>query len=92
MQQEDQRPYGDEMVRIQFSRRDCQAWSVKEQCRPARSQGRGSVVATGERNEVMQAAGQEQKTAAFKEKYRQRAGIEGRHAQGVSVFGLRTAR
>ncbi len=45
-----------------------------------------------DQHEVLQRARQRQVTAAFKQLYAARAGIEGCLSHGVRAFGLRTAR
>lgn len=82
---------GKEMINIQFAREDCRACPARPRCTTARN-GRRLSVRPKEQHRALQAARQFQATAAFKECYNARAGVEGTLSQGLRVCDLRHAR
>ena len=61
-------------------------------CTRAHTEPRTLTVRTQVYHEALQAARQYQMTEAFKERYADRAGIEGTLSQGGRAFGLRRSR
>jgi transposase len=84
--------YGMEIVYIQFHQKDCAVCPVREDCTQTKSKRRTITVNAQPYHEALQAARARQKTEAFKEQYRARAGIEGTISQGVRGMDLRRAR
>jgi transposase len=84
---------GESVVQILFAKAVCQICSVRSACTDAQATGRSMTLRfPKERHELLLAARQRQQTAAFKELYRRRAGIEGTFAQTTRNAGLRRAR
>ncbi len=77
---------------VRFGRKDCTPCSLRPRCTRAKREPRIVWLQARERFETLQGARRHQKTAAFRESYAARAGIEGTHAQGVSRCGLRRCR
>jgi Transposase DDE domain len=82
---------GKEMINIQFARQDCQVCPQRARCTTART-GRRLSVRPKEQHFALRAARQFQATAAFKERYDVRAGVEGTPSQGLRLCDLRHAR
>jgi IS5 family transposase len=70
--------------------KDCKPCPLKEHCTQAPR--RAISVRIKEHHQALQEARTRQKGAAFREKYRNRSGIEGTISQGVRAFGLRRSR
>lgn len=84
--------YGHEYIEARFAPADCRACPQRSRCTRSK---RGVRVVTFKPQaiyETLQAARERQETEAFKEKYKQRAGIEGTISQGTRTFGLRRSR
>lgn len=80
-----------EVVMANFSRRDCLPCSHRHRC--VRGQGARRLTFRPQKQHLaLQAARERQATAAFQERYRMRAGVEGAISQGVRTFGLRHTR
>ena len=90
--QPDQDVTGQEVIQIRFAKKDCQACPMRPACTRAHTEPRTLTVRTQVYHEALQAARQYQMTEAFKERYADRAGIEGTLSQGVRAFGLRRSR
>lgn len=82
--------YDNEVIKIKFSMKDCQACALKAHCTTASR--RTITVRVQPHYEALQQARARQKDPAFWEKYRTRSGIEGTISQGVRAFGLRRSR
>jgi transposase len=82
---------GKEMINIQFDGRGCAACPQRARCTTARH-GRRLSVRPQEQHLALQAARQFQTSAAFREHYNARAGVEGTVSQGVRRCELRRAR
>jgi transposase len=81
---------GTQAIQVHFRQADCQACLVRAQC--TRASRRSLTLLPHAQHEARQAALERQPTAAFREQYRQRAGIEGTISQAVRRTGLRRAR
>jgi transposase len=85
--------HGGEVIRIRFARRDCASCPARDRCTRSTTAGRTlTLLPTMEQQQARQAAQERQETAAFREQYQQRAGIEGTISQGVRRVGLRHTR
>lgn len=84
---------GGQVVRIRFARADCQDCPARPRCTTSRTAGRTlTLPPTAAQYHACQEARQRQETAAFREQYRHRAGIEGTISQAIRRTGLRQAR
>ncbi|HEV2457917.1 MAG TPA: transposase, partial [Ktedonobacterales bacterium] len=84
---------GESIVQVFFAKQTCQACPVRSRCTDARSTGRSMTLRFPQaRYEMLQAARLRQQTAAFKDLYRFRSGIEGTFSQATRNTGLRRAR
>ena len=79
-------------IQVHFRREDCQACGVRAQCTRRTREPRELVLQPQAEHTALQAARRRQTTAAFKEQYALRAGIEATHAQGIRRCGLRQCR
>lgn len=83
---------GRSSVAIRFAGSSCGACAVRAQCLGSARGARSLLVHERAHYEALQAARQRQRTEAFKERYAERAGIEGTISQGVRVSDLRRSR
>jgi len=83
---------GQPLINIAFARADCHACPLRPSCTRSDRDPRWLTVRPQDQHVALQAARQRQGTAAFKERYAARAGIEGTISQGTRAFGLRHAR
>lgn len=81
-----------DVIRAQFSKKDCLACPVRSSCTRATVNPRQIVFRQQEHHEAIQAARKRQTTQEFKDRYAGRAGIEGTISQGVRAFDLRVCR
>jgi transposase len=79
-------------IRVQFASQDCSPCPVRSHCTRAKVAPRELVLLPREQYEALRAAKQHQDTAAFREEYAMRAGIESTHAQGMRRSDLRRTR
>jgi len=84
--------HGHEVIHIGFARAACRACPRRAQCTRARAGPRAITVRPEAQQRALQAARQQQTTAAFQAAYHARAGVEGTLSQGVRVAHLRRAR
>jgi transposase len=77
---------------VEFAREDCQACPARAVCTRAQQQGRRVGLPPQAQYEALGAARTWYGSAAGKEGYQRRAGVEGTLSQGVRAFGLRCAR
>ncbi len=84
--------YGTPLIYVRFAKEDCRICSQRGQCTHARENPRTLSLLVKEQHVALQHGRQQQTTAAFKAKYRRRAGIEGAISQGTRAFGLRHTR
>lgn len=83
---------GQPMVTVHFHSDDCTACPARQLCTKAKTAPRTLRFFAQDPYLALETARQRQETEAFKEKYKQRAGIEGTISQGVRACGLRYAR
>jgi transposase len=79
-----------EVIKIKFSQRDCQACASRPAC--TRAKRRTITVRPQDHYLSLQAARQREQTAVYKAEYAKRAGLEGTISQAVRAFGARHAR
>jgi len=84
--------HGQAVIRVTFHPRDCAACPCRAQCTRAARGPRKLGLRPREQHAMLQATRRHQQTAAFKEEYAARAGVEGTLSQGVRVCDLRQAR
>ena len=78
---------------VRFARRDCLECKSRALCTRSKEEPRHlTLLPNKAEHEVVQAARARQKTAEWKGKYDERAGIEGTFSRATSVLGLRRAR
>ncbi len=75
-----------------FARRDCTPCSSRAQCTRAARDPRALTLLPRDQYEALHAVQRAQTTAAFREAYAARAGIESTHAQAIRRSGLRRCR
>lgn len=80
-----------ERMEIVFAREVCAACPVHEDCTRSQTTGRVLHVRPKEAYEVLATRREEQQTAAFRQAYATRSGIEGTLSQAVRGMGLRRA-
>ena len=80
------------VIQIRFSTTDCTPCATRNRCTRSQTSARVLTFKPQAQYEALQTARQQQKTAAFKERYKTRAGVEGTISQGTRAFGLRRAR
>jgi transposase len=85
-------PDYEHVIHVRFPRAACQACTARARCTHTQKDGRTLTFLPQPLWEVQQTRRQEQKTPAFRAKYKVRAGVEGTISQGVRAFGLRHAR
>lgn len=78
------------VIRITFSRRDCQACPVRTQCTDGTR--RTITIRPRDQHEALMQRRAQQETTEFRATYAKRAGIEGTVSQGVRCCGLRRSR
>jgi transposase len=83
-------PRGNDILKIEFSPRDCQACPSRAQC--TQGKRRSLTVRPHDQYLALQAARAREKSEEFKAEYARRAGIEGTISEGVRASGLRRAR
>jgi transposase len=81
---------GKPVIKVKFSQTDCKACPSRASCTGGTR--RTMTLQPRERMQALLTARQREDTAAFKDTYRQRAGIEGTHSQGTRTMGLRRSR
>ena len=84
--------HGQTVVRISFPLGACARCPARVQCTQATSTGRKLTVRPQAVQAALEAAREQQQTAAFWEAYAVRAGIEGTLSQGIRICGLRRTR
>jgi transposase len=84
---------GSPVIRVRFARSLCASCGDRSMCTHAAKDGRSLTLrSTQAEHEVLKEMRQKQKTQQWKERYIQRAGIEGTISQGTRAFGLRQTR
>ena len=77
---------------MRFARGDCTPCPSRAQCTRAARDPRSLTLLPREQYEALHAVQRAQTTAAFREAYAARAGIESTHAQAIRRSGLRRCR
>ena len=80
------------MITVQFSRTACRTCCQRTHCTKSEFIPRKLTFRPQDQFQVLELARQRQQTLAFKDKYKQRAGIEGTLSQAVRVGDIRYAR
>ena len=83
---------GKAIIQVAFAEADCLACPVRAQCTRSPTRPREISFRPQAEYEALHQARTRQASAAFKEQYAQRAGIEGTFAQGLARCDLRQAR
>ena len=84
--------WGNDVISIKFPHRACRECPVRARCTRAKTEPRHLTLRPQADHELLQRVRQEQQTTEWKERYDQRAGVEGTLSQGIRAFGLREAR
>ena len=77
---------------VEFAREDCEACPARALCTRAQQRGRRVRLPPQAQDEALEAARAWSASEEGKQRYQQRAGVEGTLSQGVRRFGLRHAR
>jgi transposase len=86
-----QNKHGGECISIRFALRDCLDCAARSQC--THSPGPRTLTLLPQAQHIaLQQARDYQKTEAFQQRYRKRAGVEGTISQGTRAFDLRRTR
>lgn len=85
-------PQSGMMFEARFARQDCTPCPLRGRCTRAKREPRIIGLQAREHYEALQAARRRQETAAFRETYAARAGIEATHGQAIRRCGLRHCR
>ena len=83
---------GNDIICIRFSRSGCLQCQSRELCTRSEKESRSLTLRPFAQHEAILHNRQQQKTQQWKQRYAQRAGVEGTVSQGVRAFGLRQAR
>ncbi|WP_274559851.1 IS1182 family transposase [Streptomyces spiramyceticus] len=84
---------GQSVLRVRFSMRDCRPCPVRQECINSPTAERRELrLRHHDEHHALQTARAEQKTDAWKERYKVRAGVEGTISQGVQRCDLRRSR
>jgi transposase len=84
--------HGNQVIHIEFATADCRSCPSRSRCTHAATEPREMGLRPQAQQEALWAARQRQTTAAFKEEYARRAGVEGTLSQAIHVCGLRRAK
>lgn len=80
------------VIHVAFHHQTCLACPVRSKCTHSKSSGRELTLRPQALQEAIVAARQRQGTAAFRQRYSKRSGIEGTIAQGTRTCALRRSR
>jgi len=84
---------GKDVICIRFSRPACRNCEARSLCTRSEKESRSLTLRPEKaQQEAIQQARKQQESEEWKERYTQRAGVEGTISQGVRSFGLRQAR
>ncbi|MDQ3834263.1 MAG: IS1182 family transposase [Actinomycetota bacterium] len=83
---------GKEALKVYFAPKVCRACALRPQCTRSKKQVRTLRLYPKELYEPLQYARERQKSEAFAQAYKARAGVEGTLSEGVRCHGLRTCR
>ncbi len=87
-----QDPWGKQVIRVKFAYRDCMRCLERTRCTKSKTAARSLTLRQQPEQEAIEQGRQTQQSAAWKQRYKKRAGIEGTLSQGVRGLGLRRAR
>lgn len=85
-------PSGKPAINVQFSKRACRACEARPRCTRSASSPRGLTLHPRPEHEALAAAREDQKTEAFRERYKARSGVEGTVSEAAFALGARRAR
>jgi hypothetical protein len=80
------------LIRIDFRKRDCGPCLLRPRCTTAKTGLRKLTIRPRDQHEALERARAEQRTDAWKERYKIRAGVEGTISQAVRAAGIRRSR
>jgi transposase len=83
---------GQPIAQVVFKAKDCRDCPTRMRCTRSPANPRYLTFHRQERFEALQTARKYQQTNEFKERYKQRAGVEGTISQAVAAFGMRRSR
>ncbi|MEV5504802.1 IS1182 family transposase [Nonomuraea fuscirosea] len=83
---------GHPAIHIDFDQRHCTPCPVRAQCTRSATSARALTLSTREEHETIRRARQAQTTAAWQQRYQQRAGVEAVLSQALRRCGLRRSR
>jgi transposase len=84
--------YGNPVIHVSFSTRDCSACPVRSRCTRSKRAPRELSLKLPEEYEVLKRARERQTTEIFKQQFAIRAGVEGTISQAVRGFEIRHCR
>lgn len=84
--------YGNPVIHVSFSTRDCSACPVRSRCTRSKRAPRELTLKLPEEYQALQQARERQTTETFKQQFAIRAGVEGTISQAVGGFELRNCR
>jgi len=84
--------WGNDIINVQFPRAQCRQCPSRHLCTRSKTEPRELTLRPQAEHQALQSVRQQQATAAWKQTYNQRAGIEGTLSQGILAFGLRRSR
>ena len=84
--------HGPNTIDVRFAKADCAACPSRPFCTQSQKNPRCLKLREQAQHQALQAARQYQTTLEFKERYKQRAGVEGTISQGTRSFELRRTR
>lgn len=84
--------YSKRVIHVRFARLDCLACRARPQCTRSKKHSRTLKLRPQAEHQALYAARAYQQTDEFKQRYRQRAGVEGTISQAVARSGLRRSR
>ena len=85
-------PRGKPAISVQFSKKACASCEARPRCTRSASSPRGLTLHPRPEHEALATAREHQKTAAFKERYKARSGVEGTISEAAFALGARRAR
>lgn len=83
---------GQPVVRVRFLGSTCRSCPLRSQCTRSKAEPRELTLRLHAQQIALQTRRQEQHNPEFHQRYRQRAGIESTHSQGIRRSGLRRSR
>jgi transposase len=84
--------FGNDVIEVRFDRHDCGSCSSRPLCTRSANRGRSLTIRPRTQYMALKKSRAYQQTTEFRERYKQRAGVEGTISQGIRAFGLRRAR